>query len=165
MHEDWGEYDWLNGWVDANDWYLVGDFMGLGHQQLVLMNRGGSLGRVMIADLATGYPVQIRYWESWGQSMWLDGWQDDGDVHLAGDFLGLGYDQWLTINRGGSTAASASPTSGRQGPPPVPRELRRQPGVQRLARRGRCDPGRRLPAPWLRPALCAAIAATVQAAC
>ncbi len=101
MHEDWGEYDWLNGWVDANDWYLVGDFMGLGHQQLVLMNRGGSLGRVMIADLATGYPVQIRYWESWGQSMWLDGWQDDGDVHLAGDFLGLGYDQWLTINRGG----------------------------------------------------------------
>lgn len=101
MREDWGQYDWLNGWVDANDWYLVGDFMGLGHDQLVLMNRGGSLGRVMIADLATGYPVQIRYWESWGQSMWLDGWQDDGDVHLAGDFLGLGYDQWLTINRGG----------------------------------------------------------------
>ncbi len=101
LREDWGDYDWLNGWVDANDWYLVGDFMGLGHDQLVLMNRGGSLGRVMIADLATGYPVQIRYWESWGQSMWLDGWQDDGDVHLAGDFLGLGYDQWLTINRGG----------------------------------------------------------------
>lgn len=101
LGEDWGQYDWLNGWVDANDWYLAGDFMGLGHQQLVLMNRGGSLGRVMIADLAAGYPVQIRYWESWGQSMWLDGWQDEGDVHLAGDFLGLGYDQWLSINRGG----------------------------------------------------------------
>lgn len=99
--EDWGQYDWLDGWVDANDWYLAGDFMGLGHQQLVLMNRGGSLGRVMIADFAAGYPVQIRYWESWGQSMWLDGWQDEGDVHLAGDFLGLGYDQWLSINRGG----------------------------------------------------------------
>lgn len=101
LGEDWGAYEWLNGWVDPNDWYLAGDFMGLGHDQLVLMNRGGSLGRVMIADLAAGYPVQIRYWESWGQSMWLDGWQDEGDVHLAGDFLGLGHDQWLTINRGG----------------------------------------------------------------
>jgi len=101
LGEDWGQYDWLDGWVDANDWYLAGDFMGLGHPQLALMNRGGSLGRVMIADLASGYPVQIRYWESWGQSMWLDGWQDEGDVHLAGDFMGLGFDQWLSINRGG----------------------------------------------------------------
>ena len=30
---------------------LVGDFMGLGHDQVLFINTGGSGGRVLIADL------------------------------------------------------------------------------------------------------------------
>jgi hypothetical protein len=100
--ENWGQSNLLNGWHDAGDIQLVGDFLGLGRDQVLFINRGGSGGRVMVADFSGGVPAQVRYWENWGQSNLLNGWHDAGDIQLVGDFRGLGRDQVLFINRGGS---------------------------------------------------------------
>src|SRR6266498_1717869 len=99
--EQWGQSPLLDGWEDDNDWHLVGDFIGLGHDQVMFLNRtDAGDGRVLIADFSGGQPpAQIRYWEQWGQSPLLDGWEDDNDWHLVGDFIGLGHDQVMFLNR------------------------------------------------------------------
>src|SRR6266498_3288843 len=99
--ERWGQSPLLDGWEDDNDWHLVGDFIGLGHDQVMFLNRtDAGDGRVLIADFSGGQPpAQIRYWEQWGQSPLLDGWEDDNDWHLVGDFIGLGHDQVMFLNR------------------------------------------------------------------
>lgn len=50
----------------------------------------------MIADFSG---AQVRYWENWGQHQLFDGWQDDNDLQLVDDFMQLGYDQLLSVNR------------------------------------------------------------------
>ncbi|MEZ4295884.1 MAG: hypothetical protein R3B70_12990 [Polyangiaceae bacterium] len=98
--EGWDESPLLNGWQDPEDRHLTGDFMGLGYDQTLHFNRNPAGGRVMIVDYAGGAaPGQVRYWENWGDSPLLNGWTDDGDLQLAGDFLGLGHDQVLYVNR------------------------------------------------------------------
>jgi hypothetical protein len=63
--------------MEFQDLQLVGDFMGLGRDQVLFINRSGGGGRVMIADFSGGQPpAQVRYWENWGQSPLLDGWHD-----------------------------------------------------------------------------------------
>ncbi len=60
------------------------DLIGLGNAQVMFLNRtDAGDGRVLIADFSGGQPpAQIRYWEQWGQSPLLDGWEDDNDWHL-----------------------------------------------------------------------------------
>src|SRR5690606_30056156 len=101
--ELWGASDRLDGWHDSNDLTLVGDFVGAGHDQVLLLNRSGGGGRIMIADFSDGAaPAEIKYLEMYGQSSVLNGWHDDDDLVLAGDFVDLGYDQVMFINRSGA---------------------------------------------------------------
>ena len=96
--ESWGDSPLLDGWLDHGDLQIVGDFMGAHHAQLMYVNRGGSDGKVIIVDYAGATPG-VRYGESWGQSSTLGGWIDDGDLQVVGDFMGLGRDQLLCVNR------------------------------------------------------------------
>ncbi|MFY1829555.1 hypothetical protein ACN47A_26815 [Myxococcus fulvus] len=101
--ENWGQFNSFDGWHDDGDVQLTGDFMGLGRDQVLFINRTPVGGRVMVADFGDGVaPAEILYRENWGQSPALDGWHDAGDIQLVGDFRGLGYDQVLFINRGGA---------------------------------------------------------------
>lgn len=100
-YEPFGETAWLSGWTDENDWHLAGDFKRLGRSQLMIINRGGTGGRIAILEITTqGY--RAHYWQNWGESQMFDGWQDDIDRWMVGDFLGRGYDQVLCINRNGA---------------------------------------------------------------
>jgi hypothetical protein len=101
--ENWGESELLNGWHDPEDLQLVGDFMGLGRDQVMFINRdpGQTGGRVLIADFSQGAPAQfnVTYWENWGQSELLNGWDDPPDLQRVGDFMGTGRRQVLFVNR------------------------------------------------------------------
>ncbi len=102
LAEDWGASDWLDGWDDDAQLQLSGDFMGVGHKQLLLVNRTGAIGRVLIVDFAAGPDgAAIRYFESRGQSPWLDRIDGDGHLRLVGDFAGTGHDQLLFVEHGG----------------------------------------------------------------
>lgn len=109
--EMYGQSALLSGWQDANDWWLSGDLMGRGHDQLLCVNRTPGGGKVMVIDYATGTPV-VPYWENWGQSPWLDGWLDDNVRHFIGDFLGLGRAQWLMFDNRNSRAQLADLSTG-----------------------------------------------------
>jgi hypothetical protein len=93
----------LNGWHNPGDIQLAGDFMGIGHDQVLFINNSGHDGRVLIADFSTGSPpANIKYWESYGQSDLLNGWHNPGDIQLAGDFFkDTRDDQVLFINNAG----------------------------------------------------------------
>jgi hypothetical protein len=81
--EDWGQSPLLNGWENDNDWCLVGDFTGAGHDQVMFLNRTEVGGRVLVADFSSGQPpAEVKYWEDWGQSPLLNGWEDDNDWYL-----------------------------------------------------------------------------------
>jgi hypothetical protein len=88
--EKWGDSPLLDGWEDDNDWHAVGDFLARGHDQVMYWNRdeqAGS-GRVMIVDYSAGQvPGQVLYWEKWGDSDLLDGWEDDNNWHLQASFI------------------------------------------------------------------------------
>lgn len=100
-YEPFGETAWLSGWTDDNDWHLAGDFKRLSRSQLMIINRGGTGGRIAILEVTTqGY--RAHYCQNWGESQMFDGWQDDIDRWMAGDFLGRGYDQVLCLNRNGA---------------------------------------------------------------
>jgi hypothetical protein len=72
--------------------------MGLGHDQIMFMNRSGEAGRVLVADFGARAPAKLRYLEAWGASPLLNGWQDDDDVHLAGRFRPGTHDALLMFN-------------------------------------------------------------------
>jgi len=91
--ENWGQANVLDGWTDAGDLQLVGDFMGLKHDQILFINTNPQGGRIMIADFSTGKPpAQVRYWENWGQDNILDGWIEKF-IYQGGNFAALGHDQ------------------------------------------------------------------------
>jgi hypothetical protein len=86
--ENWGDPAVLNGWDPASNLQLAGDFMGLGHAQVLFLNRSGTGGRVMIADFSSGHPpVTVRCLENWGDSPVLNGWDPANNLQLAGDFV------------------------------------------------------------------------------
>jgi hypothetical protein len=97
--ESYANSSLFDGWIDRSDEHLVGDFLGRGHDQLLLINRSGSGGRLMIVGFETGNPV-VHYLESYGQNVSLNGWHDPEDGFLVGDFFGDGYDSVLFVNRG-----------------------------------------------------------------
>ena len=85
LAEDWGASDWLDGWDDGPQLQLSGDFMGAGHDQVLFVNRTGAAGRALIVEFASGpQGAAIRYFESRGQSPWLDGLDGDGRLRLVG---------------------------------------------------------------------------------
>ncbi|WP_158622199.1 M12 family metallopeptidase [Corallococcus sp. CA047B] len=102
--EEWGESQLLSGWMDANDLQLAGDFMGLGYDQLMFINRSGESGKVAVVDYSTGVLGGVtRASELWTSASWLSSdWLDEDDRRLVGDFRGLGHDQVMFINRGGT---------------------------------------------------------------
>jgi hypothetical protein len=101
--ENWGAYGLLDGWHDPGDIQLKGDFRGLGYDQLMHINNGGGIGRVLVTDFRDGVaPAEGRYNENYGQHAVLDGWHDVEDTQLVGDFLHRGYDQVLFFNRSGT---------------------------------------------------------------
>jgi hypothetical protein len=97
--EAWGQHGELDGWHDPEDLQFVGDFMGVGHDQVLFINRTPGGNRILIADFSQGAPVRPLYLEVWGQHSWLDGWDSPAHVSLVGDFLGLGHAQLLFIRR------------------------------------------------------------------
>jgi len=97
--ENWKESPLFGGWLDANDTQLVGDFMGLGHSQVLFVNHGYNSGKTMIADFSQGKsPANIKYWENWNNGELFKGWLSINDTRIAGDFNELGYSQVLFLN-------------------------------------------------------------------
>ncbi len=97
--EKWGESSLFGGWLDANDTQLVGDFMGLGHSQVLFVNHLHKGGKIMIADFSQGKPpASNKFGENWDKGIMFEGWLDINDSRVAGDFAGLGYDQILFLN-------------------------------------------------------------------
>ena len=96
--EKWGESSIFSGWLDANDTQLVGDFMGIGHSQVLFVSDPHKGGKIMIADFSPDKPfATIKFSERWVKGV-FEGWLDINDTRVAGDFAGLGYDQILFIN-------------------------------------------------------------------
>jgi hypothetical protein len=53
----------------------------------------------MIADFSSGKPpLQVKYWENWGEEKILDGWIDKF-INLAGNFTALGDDQLFLLTQ------------------------------------------------------------------
>lgn len=97
-----GESATLDEWTNVGDACLVGDFLNRGFDQVLMFNRDREGGRFMIAGFRPdGPPAEVMLLEEWGVDDWLDGWDDDRQIQLSGDFMGLGYDQVLFINRTG----------------------------------------------------------------
>ncbi|HSR13658.1 MAG TPA: hypothetical protein VLS90_19575 [Thermodesulfobacteriota bacterium] len=95
----------LNGWLSSTDGQYTGDFMGLGRRQILLVNRDPvghpNEGKVLIAEFVREafHPL---YLETFGSNSLLDGWLDPEDLLLVGDFMGLGHDQVMLIDRTGT---------------------------------------------------------------
>lgn len=96
--EKWEESRLFGGWLDANDTQLVGDFMELGHSQVLFVNHNPSGGKIMIIDFSQG-KIAGKYWESWNQGSIFQGWLNINDTRIVGDFKELGYSQVLFLNR------------------------------------------------------------------
>jgi aqualysin 1 len=98
--ESFGQNPALDGWTDPNDYQIVGDFQRLGYDQLLLGNRDGGGGRLMLINIKKAAPFfAVDWWENWGGPSTVDGWDGSEDRLYAGDVRRLGHDQLLTINR------------------------------------------------------------------
>ena len=96
----------LAGWLSDKDVHLVGDFMGRGKDQLLIINRDpvghANEGKVSVMELesvGSAWMVNSDYWESYGDSTTFDGWTDDFDLQTAGDFMDRSRDQLMLISR------------------------------------------------------------------
>lgn len=103
-----GELAELTG---PNDKQVVGDFKQLGRDQVLSINydrvvndRMNRDRRIALSTFDTTAPLgsappEPLYSELWSGATWLDDFDDEVDLALAGDFLGRGYDQLLLLNR------------------------------------------------------------------
>ena len=96
----------LAGWLSDKDIRLVGDFMGKGKDQLLIISRDpvghANEGKVAVMELegvGSAWMFNSDYWESYGDSTTFDGWTDDFDLHIVGDFMNRGRDQLMLISR------------------------------------------------------------------
>ena len=70
---------------------MVGDFVGLGCAQLLVVNRQPqSNGKLMVVQFQASGQILCHYLEMWGQRTCFDGLLEPGDLLLAGDFMGDG---------------------------------------------------------------------------
>ena len=116
--ENWKESSLLSGWLDANDTQLVGDFMGLGHSQVLFVNHAKRGGKIAIVDFSKSKgkpPALAVYIDRWNSSDLFEGWLGLNDTKIAGDFKGLGYSQVLFLNssNNGTTATIVEFASGK----------------------------------------------------
>jgi hypothetical protein len=99
----------LAGWLSDKDIRLIGDFFGLGHDQVLFINRDPvghpDEGKVMIFDMSKG-KGETKYWESFGATTIFNGWTEADDLQLAGDFMGRGHDQVLFVHRDPSSGTN-----------------------------------------------------------
>lgn len=98
--ENWGESSRFGGWLDANDTQLVGDFMGLGHSQVLFVNHDLKGGKINIVDFSEG-KLAGKFWESWDDldnGTIFQGWLGINDTGIVGDFKERGYSQVLFLN-------------------------------------------------------------------
>src|SRR5262249_27031553 len=89
--ESWGDSPLLNGWHDPGDAVLAGDFMDLGHDQLLMINNDTTppnIGRSTVIDLSSGTPQQVML-ATWDGSSEIDGWSL-ANVALVGKFANGG---------------------------------------------------------------------------
>jgi hypothetical protein len=90
----------LNGWHDSNDLMFAGDFRGLGHDQVLFINRGSGNGRVLIVDFSDAeFPAEWQLYVNYADAQQLNGWVDAEDVALAGRLRIGGLDQLALIDR------------------------------------------------------------------
>jgi len=92
------------GWNDTEDLRLAGDFLGLGYDQVLYINRGSGVGRFQITDQIDGIaPVETLFLAGYSVSgAYNEFLNSTADRQVVGDFLGLGHDQVMFINTGGS---------------------------------------------------------------
>jgi hypothetical protein len=95
----WGNNgtDKIHWWdINRDDKYIIGDFLGLGRDQLLAVNDDNGWSQLM------SYDNSLSDWGTpWGNSgngkiAWWD--MNEQDQYVAGDFAGLGYDQLLAID-------------------------------------------------------------------
>jgi hypothetical protein len=60
-YESWGYSNLLGGWIYDGDRKLVGDFRGLGRDQVLFINRQQGGGKIHIVDYQGAAPGQINY--------------------------------------------------------------------------------------------------------
>ena len=81
--------------MNRDDKYVVGDFAGLGRDQLLAINDDNGWSQLM------SYNNSSSSWDTpWGNngSGKLAWWDMHEDQYIAGDFAGLGFDQLLAVN-------------------------------------------------------------------
>ncbi|MBZ4416670.1 M12 family metallopeptidase [Myxococcus sp. RHSTA-1-4] len=91
--EQTGAFPQLDGLTDDGDAGFVGDFRGLGYDQLLLVNNGTTGPRLLVADFLDGVPpAEVRYREEIGDGYVL---YNLTTTAFVGDFRALGHDQLL----------------------------------------------------------------------
>jgi hypothetical protein len=100
----------LNGWLDAGDTALNGDFSVAGQPRLLLFNSNALGGALSVRALSSTNGVGSMLTETiveWTPALelMLTGWRDPGDKLLAGDFTGIGRSQLLFANFSSSPGA------------------------------------------------------------
>lgn len=84
----------LDHLVDPDDKQAVGDFRGLGYDQLLMVNPGTTGPAMIVADFLDGVPpAEVRYHEQKGVSTTPG--RLGSRTMLVGDFRGVGHDQVL----------------------------------------------------------------------
>jgi hypothetical protein len=100
----------LNGFLDAGDAVLTGDFLVAGQPRVLFFNSDPQGGAFFIRSLGgsgTNGTMTTEAWIDWtpGLTAGLVGWHDANDKLLAGDFYGLGRSQLLFMNTAGFDGA------------------------------------------------------------
>jgi len=102
-----GESARISRWLDKDDLQFAGDFMSLGHSQILFINRNHSKEekeQIVIADFGNGNDSpSIKYQENWEKGSVFSGWIDANDTQLVGDFMNHGDSQMLLINHAKSS--------------------------------------------------------------
>jgi hypothetical protein len=100
----------LNGWLDAGDTVLAGDFLVAGQQRVLFFNTdplGGAISVRALGGSGGSGTMTGEAWIDWTPTLTanLGGWHDASDKLLAGDFTGLGRSHLLFMNTGGAGGA------------------------------------------------------------
>jgi len=96
----------ISRWLDKDDLQFAGDFMGLGHSQVLFINRNHTRDdkeKAILLDFSSEISSpSIKYQENWkdSSSSLSPSWVDADDTQLVGDFMGRGYSQMLFVNHG-----------------------------------------------------------------
>ncbi len=100
----------LNGFLDAGDTMLSGDFLTAGQPRVLFFNSDPAGGAVFVRALGgsgNAGTMTTEAWIDWTPALaaHLGGWHDANDKLLAGDFTGLGRSQLLFMNVDGAGGA------------------------------------------------------------